>query len=196
MTLWYLMRAFGFVSLLALSGSAALGALAVVGGDGPEGLDRRLLRQLVHRSTAVIGLVALLFHIICAVVDSYVDVSVWAAVLPFGSGFRPVAMAVGVVGLYALVVAALSGALRGRLAASPGAARGWRTVHGAAYAGWVLSVAHGLFSGSDTHTWWGTATYAACGLVVVVAFLLRFLGEDIRRVRDPRGHLRLTGADR
>lgn len=196
MTLWYLMRAFGFVSLLALTGSAALGALATLGGPTPDALDRRLLRQLVHRSLAVLGLVALALHIVCAVVDSYVDISLPAALLPFGSGFRPVGIAVGVVGLYALVVAALSGYLRGRLAVSPAAARRWRAVHATAYAGWVLSVAHGLFAGTDTHTWWGTAVYAASGLTVLIAFLTRILGEDLRRIRDPRGHLRLTGDPR
>lgn len=196
MTLWYLMRALGFVALLALTGSTALGALATLGGTAPDALDRRLLRQLVHRSLAVLGLIALALHIVAAVVDSYVDLSLPAALLPFGSGFKPVATGVGVVGVYALVVAALSGSLRGRLAISPAAARAWRSVHVAAYAGWVLSVAHGLFSGTDTHTWWGTAVYAASGLTVLIAFLVRILGEDLRRTRDPRGHLRLTGAPR
>lgn len=196
MTLWYLMRAFGFVSLLALTGSTALGAWSTLGGPTAEALDRRLLRQLLHRSLAVIGLVALLFHVVCAVVDRYVEVSVWAAVLPFGSQFRPVAMAIGVVGLYAVVLAALSGALRGRLAVSPRAARGWRPVHAAAYAGWVLSLAHGLLGGSDTHVWWGTAVYVASTLTVVVSLAVRIFGEDLRRYRDPRGHLRLTGVHR
>ncbi|MEX0429730.1 ferric reductase [Nocardioides sp. DS6] len=194
--LWYLMRAFGLVSLIALTASTALGALATVGGTDPVALDRRLLRQLVHRSCAVIGLVALVLHIVCAVVDSYVDVSVSAAILPFGSGFRPVATAVGVLGVYAVVAAALSGALRGRLAASARAARCWRAVHTAAYAGWLLSMAHGLFSGTDTHAWWGAAVYAASGLAVFAAFLTRIFGERLRRDRDPRGHLRLTGAHR
>lgn len=196
MTIWYLMRAFGFVTLLALTGSTALGALATLGGSAPAAVDRRLLRQLVHRSLAVVGLVALLFHIICAIADRYADVSLWAALLPFGSGFRPVAMASGVVGLYALAVTAVSGAVRGRLAVSAGAARRWRAIHAAAYAGWALSMAHGLLAGTDTHTSWGAAAYAACALTVLVTLLARILGERLRRSRDPRGHLRLTGTHR
>ena len=187
MILWYLMRALGMVALLVLTASTTLGALATLGRD-PDG---RLVRQLLHRTTAVVGLVALLLHIVTAVVDSYVAVPLSAALLPFGSGFRPVAMAIGVLGCYALAVTALSGWLRGRLAVTPHLAAWWRTIHASAYAAWVLSMAHGLLSGTDTHTWWGTATYAACGLAVAAALVVR-AGAPVRRVPDGRGHLRLT----
>jgi sulfoxide reductase heme-binding subunit YedZ len=190
MTIWYLIRSLGFVALLALTLSTVLGALSIGGAATPVGIDRRLLRQLTHRSFGVLGLVALALHIVLAVVDKYVAVPLTAAVLPFGSGYRPVAMAVGVLGLYALIATTVSGALRGSTAASDAAVRGWRVVHASAYLGWVLSMAHGLFSGSDTATWWGIATYLGCGVGVVVALIVR-LRVRPRRVPDVRGHLRL-----
>lgn len=190
MTLWYLIRAFGFVSLLALTLSTALGALSTSGAHNRDAMDTRVVRQLAHRSIGVLGLVALGLHIVAAVVDSYVDVPVTAAFLPFGSGYRPVAIAVGVLALYALIATILSGALRVPIASSAGGARSWRVVHASAYVGWVLSMAHGAFSGSDTHTVWGVATYLISGLVVAVAVVIR-LGARARRVPDARGHLRL-----
>lgn len=190
MTLWYLIRSFGFVSLLALTLSTALGALSTSGANNRDAMDTRVVRQLAHRSIGVLGLVALGLHIVAAVIDSYVAVPVTAAFLPFGSGYRPVAMAVGVLALYALIVTILSGALRVQIASSAGAARSWRVVHASAYVGWLLSMGHGIFSGSDTRTAWGVATYLISGLVVVVAVAIR-LGVRARRVPDARGHLRL-----
>lgn len=190
MALWYLIRSLGMVSLLALTASTALGALATSGAGTPDGIDTRLLRQLAHRSLGVLGLVALVLHIAIAVIDTYVAVPLSAAVLPFGSGYRPVAMAVGVLGLYALVVTTLSGALRAAMASSPAGTRSWRLLHASAYLGWALSMAHGLFSGTDTSTWWGAATYAACGIAVAAALIVR-LRVRPRRVPDVRGHLRL-----
>lgn len=190
MTLWYLIRSLGFVALLALTLSTALGALSISGAVTAEGIDRRLLRQLTHRSFGVLGLVALALHIVLTVVDKYVAVPLTAAVLPFGSGYRPVAMAVGVLGLYALILTIVSGALRGPTTSSDAAVRGWRVVHASAYLGWGLSMAHGLFSGSDTATWWGIATYLVCGASVVAALIVR-LRVRPRRVPDARGHLRL-----
>lgn len=190
MTLWYLIRSLGMVSLLALTVSTALGALATSGAGTPDGIDTRLLRQLAHRSLGVLGLVALVLHIVIAVLDKYVAVPLTAAVLPFGSGYRPVAMAVGVLGLYALVLTLLSGALRASVASSPTGTRSWRLLHPSAYLGWVLSMAHGLFSGTDTSTWWGIATYLACGIAVIAALAVR-LRVRPRRVLDVRGHVRL-----
>lgn len=190
MTLWYLIRSLGMVSLLALTASTTLGAMATSGAGTPDGIDTRLLRQLAHRSLGVLGLTALVLHIAIAVVDKYVAVPLTAAVLPFGSGYRPVAMAVGVLGLYALIVTTLSGAVRTSMASSPSGTRNWRLLHASAYLGWILSMVHGLFSGTDTSTWWGIATYLACGIAVIAALVVR-LRVRPRRVLDVRGNLRL-----
>lgn len=190
MTLWYLIRSFGFVSLLALTLSTALGAMATSGAGTTDGIDTRLLRQLAHRSLGVLGLVALVLHIAIAVIDKYVAVPLTAAVLPFGSGYRPIAMAVGVLGLYALIVTTVSGALRTSMASSATSTRNWRFVHASAYLGWILSMAHGLFAGTDSSAWWGLATYLACGIAVLAALIVR-LRVRPRRVLDVRGHLRI-----
>ncbi|MFT4265582.1 MAG: ferric reductase [Nocardioides sp.] len=191
MTTWYLIRALGLVSLLALTATTCLGALATVGSRRPDAAEERLLRQLVHRSVAVLGLALLALHIALAVLDAYVSIPVWAVAVPLASGYRPVAVALGTLALYAFVTAAVSGWSRGRMAGSPGGARAWRALHLTAYAGWGLSMAHGIFTGTDTATWWAIATYAACGLLVTASVLAR-LGVRRRRLLDPRGHLVLN----
>lgn len=189
MTLWYLIRSLGFVSLVALTAATALGMLSTAGGR--DGAESRLTRQLAHRAAAVVGVVTLALHILAAVVDSYVSIPVVAALLPYGSGFRPVAIALGVLGTYGIVAATLSGALRGRLAHSPRWARAWRGIHITAYAGWVLSIIHSVASGTDTHTWWGGATYGVSIAAVAVALVARLGGTRRRRSRDAHGGFRL-----
>lgn len=184
MTLWYLIRAFGLVALLALTASTALGALSTVGSA-----DGRLVRQLVHRSVAVLGLVALGVHLTLVVADTFVSVPLRAVLVPLASSYRPVAVGLGTLALYAFLLAAVSGLVRGRLPAP--SARPWRVLHAVAYLGWALSMLHGITAGTDTRTPWALAVYAACGLAVASALLLR-AGARARRAADHHGHLRLT----
>ena len=193
MTLWYLMRALGFSALGVLSIATALGAASTHGAPTSAGLDRRVVRQLVHRSTAVVGLVLLTLHLVCVVVDAYVPISLSGVLLPFTAGYRALALGLGTLALYALVVTALSGIARGALAARRSTGRSWRLVHSSAYGGWALAMLHGLFGGSDTHQPWALALYAACAVAVVGALLQR-LAVAPRRTLDPRGHRRLTSS--
>lgn len=180
MTLWYLARAAGMAALIAFTVSTVLGALAS-GRARPRtwsAIDRRFLMQMAHRSAAITGLLALTAHVAILVADHFVDVSVSGALVPFTAGYAPVALGLGTLGTYAIVLTAVTGAARGRLAASARAARTWRSVHLMAYAGWALSMGHGLLAGTDTATIWASAVYVACGLAVVVAVAVRLFGHD------------------
>lgn len=173
--IWYLARATGMVALIAFTASTAMGALAsrrrTRGSD--QQLDRRFLVQTAHRSAAVLGLTMLLAHAVLIILDVYVDVSLTSTLVPFTAGYRPLALGLGTLAVYAFVVVAVSGAARGRLAGSARAARTWRRVHLAAYAGWALAMGHGILAGTDTGASWSTAIYSACGFAVAVAVGLR-----------------------
>lgn len=186
MTLWYLARAAGLVALIAFTASTAMGALATRRSrrPGPEEMDRRYLVQMAHRSAAITGLLALIAHVALLVLDSYVSVSISGALIPFTAGYRPLALAMGTLGVYAITLVAVSGAARGRLASSARAAKTWRSVHLMAYLGWVLSMGHGLFAGSDTGASWSTAIYLACGGAVLAAVTGR-LGARSRSIHSP-----------
>jgi methionine sulfoxide reductase heme-binding subunit len=195
MTLWFLARAAGFVALLAASLTVALGAA----GSASRG-DGRILAQLVHRSAAVLTLAMLGLHAVILVADHFVDVSVSGALVPFTAGYRGVALGLGTLAGYGFVVVAASGALRGRLAGSPGAARSWRAVHLAAYAAWVLVIAHGVLAGSDTTQGWALALYGGTVALVAAAVALRVGGEARTRqsplARARRRTLLVPGAPR
>jgi sulfoxide reductase heme-binding subunit YedZ len=165
MTLWYLARAAGVVALIMFTVSASLGILTA-GGRHP---GRRFWLQYVHRSAAVTGLVVLATHVVAVIADSYVSISPTVLFWPFGAGYRPFAMVLGVLALYGLVLAAVVGAARGRLAKYSAFTKQWRTVHIAASVGWLLSIGHGLLAGTDRSTPWLVAINLGCVAAVALA---------------------------
>jgi sulfoxide reductase heme-binding subunit YedZ len=190
--MWYLERATGMVALIAFTAALVLGALATRMPRHPSAseLDRRFLTQMAHRSVAVLGLLMLMTHTTLIVVDSYVDVSVSGALVPLTAGYRPLALGAGTLAVYTFIVVAVSGAMRGRLAGSPTAVRTWRAIHLSAYAGWALSMGHGIFAGSDTGAWWSTAIYVACGVAGLTALGIGSTRTPIRSTDPSRTLLR------
>ena len=195
MTMWFLARGLGIVALVAFTVAVVLGATcsdrSAYNADGPTSLrardaalDRRVLLQLLHRSAAMVGLGALVLHLVLILLDTHVAVTLLGAVVPFTAGYRPFALGLATIAVFLFLVAIVTGFARGRLAASPRAANRWRTVHRAAYVGWVLAMGHGILAGTDTRTLWAIAVYAACGLAVAVAGYAR-LGRADRRDDEP-----------
>ncbi len=139
MTLWYLARAAGVIALIIFtagrlarhhrrSGSRRPGAAVLAPVRAPLGR--------CHRPGAPAA------HVVAVIADSNVEISPSVLVWPFGSGYRPFAMTVGVLALYGLVLAAVVGAARGRLARSQAFTKRWRSIHVAASVGWLLSIGH------------------------------------------------------
>ncbi|TDD46546.1 hypothetical protein E1263_36320 [Kribbella antibiotica] len=169
MTLWYVARAAGVVAMIMFTLAAALGIVS----SGNRRPDRRFWLQYVHRSAAVTGLVLLIAHVFAVIADSNVEISPTVLLWPFGSGYRPFAMAVGTLALYGLVFATIAGAARGRLARFAAFSRYWRTIHIAASVGWALSIGHALLAGTDRTAPWMLAISLSCLTAVVGAGFYR-----------------------
>lgn len=189
MMMYELIRAFGLVAFLGFSLSLALGVASVTGGVTPRAIDRRLVRQLLHRSAAVVGLLTLVTHIALTVVDSYVSTPLHAVVVPFTSGYQPFALGLGSIALYCFVAAALSGWLRLSIAGLL-SERSWRWIHRSAYAGWALCLGHGILAGPDLHQVWALGAYALGVIAVAVGIGVRLAGERHVLRRDVDGAFR------
>jgi predicted ferric reductase len=190
-TMWYLIRGFGMVALIALSLTTVLGIASMRAAPGVAAADRRVFLQLIHRSTSLLGLLVLALHIALSAVDRYVATSLTGALIPFTAGYRPFAIGLGTLAMYVLIAVAVAGLARAGFAGSRGGLRAWRAVHWMAYGGWVLAMAHSIFAGSDGNTGWARLTYVACGVAVGAAAGWRLLVPQTRRVRDLRGRSRL-----
>ena len=165
MTTWYLIRSLGLVAYLALSLSLALGGASTTSARSPGAIDRRVVRQLLHRSVAVLGLVALAAHLVLVVLDSFVPTTLPQVLVPMTATYRPVALGLGSLAMYAFVLAAVTGWARSAIAGAL-SERAWRLIHASAYVGWMLCLAHGILAGTDTGRLWSWAAYAGGVLAV------------------------------
>lgn len=164
--LWFTTRGAGAVSLVLLSAVVVLGLVGAVGGQRPRW--PRFLITILHRNLALLALVFLATHIVTAVLDPFTALGWGAALVPWGSSYRPLWVGVGVISLYLGAVLVSTSLLRRWLSY-----RAWRFVHWTAYAVWPLALIHSLGAGSDTRFLWMDTVYAVCCVPVAVFFLVR-----------------------
>jgi hypothetical protein len=184
MSVWLTARGAGLSALLLLTISTSLGALVSMRGKA----STRYVVQYVHRVAAGLGLGVLVLHVGTIVADSYANVGLTGALVPFTSGFRATAVGLGTIAAYAFLAVAALGLARGRMAASAGGARAWRALHSLAYVGWGAALLHGFAAGTDSSVGWVRALYVGCVAAVAAAFASRL--THLRLVRTPQGALK------
>jgi sulfoxide reductase heme-binding subunit YedZ len=158
MTLWLTARGAGLAALVLMTLSLVGGAWA----HSVKSPSTRLVVQYVHRAGASLGLGVLLLHVLTIVADSYANVGVTGAIVPFTSGYRATWVGLGTIAGYLFLAVAALGFARGRMAASERGAAVWRQLHSLAYGGWAVAIVHGFLSGTDSSVTWVRALYVVC----------------------------------
>jgi sulfoxide reductase heme-binding subunit YedZ len=153
--LWYLNRATGIVLLLLMTLTVVLGTVVRRHGRVP-GLPRFAVAAL-HRNVALLSALLLVTHVGTAVIDSYVDIGVADAVVPFTAGYRPLAIGLGTLAADLILLVIVTSLLRNRLPV-----RLWKAVHLTSYLLWPLAFVHGLTAGTDLGGGWLLALVLAC----------------------------------
>jgi methionine sulfoxide reductase heme-binding subunit len=164
--LWYASRATGVVSLVLLSAVMIIGILVNRQGRLP-GLPKFAVLGL-HRNLSLLAVAFVAVHVITAVTDSFVSISLAAAVIPFVSAYEPFWLGLGAVSIDLMAALILTSLLRrfvGR--------RTWRAVHWLAYASWPVAVAHSIGSSKDLQNGALLGVAVACILAVAGALAWR-----------------------
>jgi len=191
--LWYLNRGTGIVLLVVFTLSVVLGVLAT--GRGVSPLWPRFVTQGLHRTLAALSVLLLGAHALSAVVDEYVDIRWWQAIVPIGATYQPLWLGLGTLALDLTLIVVATSLARGRVPH-----RAWFLVHLTTYAAWGVGVVHGIGIGTDAARGWMVATTAACVAAVAIAGIGRAVavtgGRRERRERrnDPADSSQ-TGAD-
>jgi hypothetical protein len=149
-----------------LTASVALGVL-----DVGRVATKRVPRFMVdgaHRTTSLLAVAFLAVHILTAVLDTVVSITLVDAVVPFVASYRPFWLGLGAVAFDLLIAVVLTSVARRFLGY-----RTWRATHWLAYACWPIALLHTLGTGSDIKSTWMLAISLGCLAVVLVAVCRR-----------------------
>lgn len=171
MSLWYLARATGAVTLVLLTLTVALG-VANQQRWAPRRTPRFVVEHL-HRSASLLVVVLLVIHVAASVVDGYVQIRLVDAIVPFVSAYHPLWLGLGTLAFDLLIALVATSVLRAHLGV-----RTWKAVHRLAYACWPVAMVHGLGIGTDVATTgWMLWLSVACAAAVAAAVWARLTRE-------------------
>jgi hypothetical protein len=164
---WILGRAAGATAYLLLVALVALGLFLSHPWRTRVRRPSAAARIRLHVSLAVFTLAFLVLHVVVLATDSYAGVGFRGALVPMGATYRPVPVTLGVIGMYAGLLAGGTAALAGRISH-----RIWWPIHKVAAVTLVLVWLHGYLSGSDTPAM--KVFYLVSGAAVVLLALTRY----------------------
>jgi methionine sulfoxide reductase heme-binding subunit len=122
-------------------------------------------------------------HVGGLLVDPFMPFTAAKVLVPGAASYRPFATAVGVIAMYATVVVLVTSWIRKRIGTT-----WWRRLHLLAVPAFGLSLAHGVFAGTDSTRPWMWWMYLVTGSSVVFLVVLRGLTAGYRPERRARGN--------
>lgn len=178
-TFWILARASGLTAYVLLT-------LSVLAGLTVKSKPFTTLRLPavtdLHRFLALLGLGAVAIHGLALVLDTTVEISPAALLVPGLVPYRPLWSALGVLAANLMALIYVSFALRKRIGM-----KNWRRLHFATYAVFALATTHGLAAGTDSAQPWVLWLYLGAIGAVSAATAWRALTASPRPVPAPTG---------
>ena len=165
-TWWLLSRSAGVVALILVAASTLMG-LALANGlvKGPQA---RKSISAFHEQTANAGLATIGLHGVTLLGDAFLDPSVTDLLIPFTIDYRPVYVAIGILGGYAAAFLGLSFYARRRIGG-----KRWRKIHRATPVVYALALIHTLGAGTDAGSSWLRAFMLATAVPAAALLLAR-----------------------
>jgi hypothetical protein len=183
--IWLLTRSAGIGAYLMLYLAVVWGLLATT-----SLVTRRVAKRsstAFHAFVASAGLFLLALHLTGLLLDRYLPFDPLDLVIPFHATFRPFALALGIVAMFATVIVLASSWTRKLLRPAV-----WRAIHLLAVPAFAMALLHGLLAGSDSARPGMTILYGTTGLSVL--FLVVVRGLTARPPRSARPAVERTAA--
>ena len=178
---WYSSRVLGFLGYWALAASVIYGLALSTGII--DALTHRVVSFSLHQELSAVAIALVALHGAVLALDTFVQTSVFALIVPFTGPYEPLWVGIGQVAFYVMVAVYASFYFRKRLGQ-----RGWRLLHYSTFLAFIGGTAHGVMAGTDTPTTWAQWSYI--GATVVVVFLLGYRIALSVLKRTPSQHLR------
>ncbi|MCG2801434.1 MAG: ferric reductase-like transmembrane domain-containing protein [Cellulomonas sp.] len=186
---WVFGRASGLTSYVLLLALVTTGLMLAHPWSRHLRLPSPRTRLTVHVGLATFTLVFTVLHVVVLATDPWAKVGWAGALLPMASTYRPVAVTLGVLALWAGLVTGVTARFAGRFAA-----RLWWPIHKVAAGVLALVWAHSVLAGSDIVALRGF--YLATGCAVVALAITRYAARTPGdRVQELARELAATATD-
>lgn len=171
---WLIARASGITAYLLFWFLAMTGLLLSHPWKHRIKLLHPITRMRFHTLLAVFTLSFTALHIMTIVLDTYANVGLVGAFIPFRSAYRPLPVALGTTGLYAGMLTGLSA----RLKIGYGK-RGWLNVHRFSVIALILIWIHAVYAGTDSSAL--SLMYLITALLLTVFGYSRYTAQQKKR---------------
>ncbi len=168
---WDVARAGGLTAYVLLTAAVVVGLALSLKYQSPRW--PRLINSEWHNYLTLLSTVFLGVHVLAVAVDPYTHFGLAELLVPLASHYRPFWMALGIVGLYLGIAIGVSTLIRPLVGYKL-----WRRLHVLTLVVYALATIHGIFTGTDTLTWWGWALYVCSVVPVATLTAIRLLGPE------------------
>lgn len=175
---WLASRASGLVAYGLVTASVLLGIALSLKWRSAQ--TPRFVTNELHRYVTLLALVFTGVHAVALVLDPFMRFTLAEILVPLVSHYRPLWIALGIVGGYLLVALWLSERIRDVVGYA-----WWRRFHALAFVAFVVATVHGIAAGSDTREPWALAIYVVAIAAVAGLSILRLFPTDARRPAHP-----------
>jgi methionine sulfoxide reductase heme-binding subunit len=162
---WYAIRVTGICAYLALWLTTVAG-VCISGQFGGRWLPGALLYPLHQLGDLALSLMVL--HAALLLGDHYAQFTPASLVVPFTAIYRPEWTGLGIIALYLAAIVYWSVHFRPRIGY-----RAWRAIHLLSFVAFLLALAHGFASGTDSSAFAMRATYLVTGQIAIGLISLR-----------------------
>jgi DMSO/TMAO reductase YedYZ heme-binding membrane subunit len=171
---WEIARAGGFMAYGLLTASVAIGLVVSLKWRSPRWT--RFITTELHRFVTLLALVFTGLHTVMVAIDPFITFTPVEVLVPFLSHYRPLWIALGIVGAYLMAAVYLSDWIRPRVGYG-----WWRRFHYLSFVVFLVTLVHGLGTGSDTRTPWAIGVYAASVVLVGALISVRAMPSNGER---------------
>jgi len=140
---WYLTRAAGLMGYFLIWLSTAWGL--VVSSKILDPIMERTFTYDFHEFLSWLGLAFIGIHVIVLMADKYLPYTIWQALIPFLSPYRPFWVGVGVIAFYLSLLVTITYYLRTGIGMEA-----FRKIHYLSLVGYFGATLHGLYAGTDS----------------------------------------------
>lgn len=186
---WNIARAGGFTAFALLTFAVAMGLALSSHWQSPRW--PRIINNEIHNFLSLLALIFAAIHILAIWLDPFTSFSWSEMFIPFLSHYRPIWTAFGIISLYLGLAIGLSTWLRPAIGY-----KWWRRLHVFTLLLYIMIAVHGIASGSDSRTWWGTAIYLISIFLIGTLLVMRLLqpvNKVITRPADASEVANVTG---